>query len=87
MQIEQTGQFMLSAFDLQPADGPPPGRVPGQPLGPEADLRVGPGVQETCATGEARSALSCQATLDDPKNRRLRRPPAPRTHTQPTSGR
>ena len=37
---------MLGVLDLQAADGPPSGRDPGQQLGPEADLRVGHGVQE-----------------------------------------
>ena len=45
-QIEPAGQFMFSPLDLQAADGPPSGRDPGQQLGPEADLREGPGVQE-----------------------------------------
>ena len=38
---------MVNALDLQAADDPPPDRDPDQPLGPEADLREGPGVQET----------------------------------------
>src|SRR5580693_10266370 len=46
VQSEIAGQFMLSVLDLQAADGPPSVRDPGQQAGPEADLRVGPGVQE-----------------------------------------
>jgi hypothetical protein len=46
VQIELAGQFMLGAPDIQAADGPPSGLNPGQQVGPEADLRVGHGVQE-----------------------------------------
>jgi len=42
VQIEVAGQFMLGVLDVQAAGSPPSGRDPGQQLGPEADLRVGP---------------------------------------------
>src|SRR6267154_2672238 len=46
VQPELAGQLMLRALDLQAADSPPSSRDPDQQLGPEADLREGPGVQE-----------------------------------------
>src|SRR5260370_40577147 len=47
LHAEFAGQFVLGTLDLHAADGPPSGRHPDQQLRPAADLRVGPGVQET----------------------------------------
>src|SRR5260221_5800401 len=47
LQAEFAGRFVLGILDLQAADGTPSGRHPDQQLRPEADLRVGPAVQET----------------------------------------
>ena len=48
---------MVNALDLQAADGSSPGRDPEQPLGPEADLREGPGVGKPGPTSSRSSTI------------------------------